>query len=214
MAHQQGAGGAAAHLSNPNQPAWKSMASTAEGQQKGEAWAKQAIWGNVPDDLKARYGSVDNMTSKQFTDMWKERGAQHGLTDAPTTAAAPADPKAGTVDVAAGAPAAPSAFDTRASAVPYHGVGGMFGPEYEASTTSATLSGPETQALNAIQPPAATAAPPVAAAVPAAPPPQPAAATVPPPPPAAPPAPPPQAAPPRRRRRRCRASTRPTACST
>jgi len=71
MIHQQGAGGYAAHMANPDQPAWKSMFSTAEGRAKGEAWAKKAIWGNVPDSLKAKYGSVDNITSRQFTeDVW------------------------------------------------------------------------------------------------------------------------------------------------
>ena len=187
MAHQQGAAGAAAHLSNPNQPAWKSMASTAEGQQKGEAWAKQAIWGNVPDDLKARYGSVDNMTSKQFTDMWKERGAQHGLTDAPAAAAAPADPKAGTVDVAGSAPAAApaaSAFDKGAPAVPVAGVGALQQPDTEAGTTATHTVDPATAALNAIQPPAVARPPVVAAATAASAPPQPAAAAVTPPAPA------------------------------
>lgn len=70
MIHQQGEGGAAAHLANPDQPAWKSMLSTGEGSKKGEAWAKKAIWGNVPDDLKAKYGSVDNISSKDFYSMW------------------------------------------------------------------------------------------------------------------------------------------------
>jgi len=98
---------------------------------------------------------------------------------------------AGTVDVAASAPAAPpSAFDSRARAVPYSTVGGMYGPEYEASTTGATLSGPETERLNAIKPPAAAAAAPPVAAAPAAPP-RPVATA--PTPPAAPPPPPPQA---------------------
>jgi len=70
MIHQQGEGGAAAHLANPDQAAWKSMLSTGEGKKKGEAWAKKAIWGNVPDDLKAKYGSVENITSKDFYSMW------------------------------------------------------------------------------------------------------------------------------------------------
>jgi hypothetical protein len=73
MIHQQGEGGAAAHLANPDQPAWKSMLSTGEGKSKGEAWAKKAIWGNVPDDLKAKYGSVDNITSKDFYAMWGQK---------------------------------------------------------------------------------------------------------------------------------------------
>lgn len=73
MIHQQGAGGAAAHWANPDRPAWQNMASTGEGRQRGEGWARQAIWGNVPSNLKAQYGSVDNMTSRQFTDMWASK---------------------------------------------------------------------------------------------------------------------------------------------
>lgn len=78
MIRQQGVGGADAHWRNPDQPAWKSMASTAEGRQKGERWAKQAIWGNVPDDMKAQFGSVDNITSGQFTAMWAEKVERFG----------------------------------------------------------------------------------------------------------------------------------------
>jgi len=71
MIHQQGEGGAAAHAANPDRPAWENMLSTGEGRAKGVAWAKKAIWGNVPDNLKAKYGSVENITSKQFTeDVW------------------------------------------------------------------------------------------------------------------------------------------------
>lgn len=70
MIHQQGEGGYAAHMANPDQPAWKSMLSTAEGRQKGENWAKAAIWGNISDQDKKKFGSVENVTSKQFTDYW------------------------------------------------------------------------------------------------------------------------------------------------
>ena len=73
MIHQQGAGGADAHWANPDRPAWQNMHSTGEGQSKGENWSKRAIWGNVPDDLKKQYGNVDNMTSKDFTDMWARK---------------------------------------------------------------------------------------------------------------------------------------------
>lgn len=73
MIHQQGEGGAAAHAANPDRPAWENMASTAEGRKKGAAWAKKAIWGNIPDSEKAKFGSVENVTSKQFTDMWSHR---------------------------------------------------------------------------------------------------------------------------------------------
>lgn len=81
MIHQQGEGGAEAHWRNPDQPAWKSMAGTAEGRQKGERWAKQAIWGNVPDDVKARYGSVDNITSGDFTKLWEDKVSRMGGDD-------------------------------------------------------------------------------------------------------------------------------------
>ncbi len=74
LAHQQGMGGAQAHLTNPDAPAWQNMASTAEGRRKGDGWAKQAIWGNVPDTLKAQYpGGVDSLTSRQFVDLWKSK---------------------------------------------------------------------------------------------------------------------------------------------
>lgn len=70
MIHQQGVGGSAAHWANPDAPAWQNMYSTAEGRKKGPGWARQAIWGNVPNDVKKKYGSVDNMTSRDFLDMW------------------------------------------------------------------------------------------------------------------------------------------------
>src|SRR5208337_539886 len=47
LIHQQGFGGYQAHTANPGAPAWQNMYSTAEGQQKGPQWAKQAIWGNI-----------------------------------------------------------------------------------------------------------------------------------------------------------------------
>jgi hypothetical protein len=74
LAHQQGMGGVQAHISNPDAPAWQNMASTAEGRRKGEGWAKQAIWGNVPDSIKAQYpGGVDSLTSRQFMDLWRSK---------------------------------------------------------------------------------------------------------------------------------------------
>ncbi len=73
LIHQQGLGGAMAHWSNPDAPAWQNMASTAEGRSRGAGWAKAAIWGNVPDNLKARYGSVENMTSRDFVEMWAHK---------------------------------------------------------------------------------------------------------------------------------------------
>jgi hypothetical protein len=78
LQHQQGVGGAAAHLANPEKPAWQNMYSTAEGRQKGPGWARQAIWGNVPSDVRKQYGSVDNITSGQFADLWNTKVARFG----------------------------------------------------------------------------------------------------------------------------------------
>lgn len=78
MVHQQGAGGYAAHLANPSAPAWQNMAGTGEGRQRGEAWAKQAIWGNLPDSAKRRFGSVENVTSSDFVAVWQNRLGQGG----------------------------------------------------------------------------------------------------------------------------------------
>jgi hypothetical protein len=78
LRHQQGAGGAAAHWRNPDAPAWQNMASTAEGRQRGPGWARKAIWGNVPSDVRSQYGSVDNITSRQFTDLWNTKVARFG----------------------------------------------------------------------------------------------------------------------------------------
>jgi hypothetical protein len=70
LSHQQGQGGIAAHLQNPDAPAWQNMLSTAEGRQKGEAWAKAAIKGNLPDALKSQ---SDTVTSAQFMQVWEQR---------------------------------------------------------------------------------------------------------------------------------------------
>lgn len=73
LLHQQGEGGFDAHYQNPARPAWQNMLSTGEGKQKGEAWAKKAIWGNIPNDLKKQYGSVENVTSQDFMNLWKSK---------------------------------------------------------------------------------------------------------------------------------------------
>jgi len=73
LTHQQGMQGLANHLANPNGMAWQNMAVTAEGQQKGEGWARKAIWGNVPSDLKWQFVSVDSLTSAQFIEVWRRR---------------------------------------------------------------------------------------------------------------------------------------------
>ena len=93
LMHQQGESGLAAHMRNPDAPAWQNMASTAEarGKRNGETWARRAIWGNVPHYLKKQYSSVDNMTSAQFMDLWNRKIER--TRDAPT----PSSPAQGTV---------------------------------------------------------------------------------------------------------------------
>jgi hypothetical protein len=72
--HQQGYQGCAFHYDAPQQLAWKNMFLTSEGQEKGEKWARRAIWGNVPADLKAKFkGGVEALTSGQFIALWTER---------------------------------------------------------------------------------------------------------------------------------------------
>lgn len=78
MIHQQGSAGSAAHWANPDLPAWQNMASTGEGRQKGEGWSKQAIWGNIPSDMKAKFGSVENVTSRDFVKMWSDKVQRFG----------------------------------------------------------------------------------------------------------------------------------------
>jgi hypothetical protein len=72
--HQQGYQGCAFHHAAPQQLAWKNMYLTSEGQEKGEKWARKAIWGNVPWDLKNKIkGGVAALTSGQFIALWTER---------------------------------------------------------------------------------------------------------------------------------------------
>ena len=72
--HQQGYEGCAFHYDAPQQLAWKNMYLTTEGQEKGAKWARKAIWGNVPWDLKKTIkGGVEALTSGQFIALWTER---------------------------------------------------------------------------------------------------------------------------------------------
>jgi hypothetical protein len=72
--HQQGYQGCSFHYAAPHQLAWKNMYLTVEGQERGEAWARKAIWGNVPSDLKDKIkGGVEALTSAQFIAIWTER---------------------------------------------------------------------------------------------------------------------------------------------
>ena len=72
--HQQGYHGCAFHHDAPHQLAWKNMYLTGEGQEKGEAWARKAIWGNVPSDIKNTIkGGLEALTSGEFIALWTER---------------------------------------------------------------------------------------------------------------------------------------------
>lgn len=73
MTHQQGEGGYAQHIAAPDAPAWQNMYATAEGRQKGPGWAKQAIWGNIPDSLKPQFGSVNNVKSQDLIDIYARK---------------------------------------------------------------------------------------------------------------------------------------------
>lgn len=78
MIHQQGWGGFNAHMQNPDRPAWENMASTREGRSRGDTWARRAISLNTLPAERRQYG--DNITSRQFMDMWTARvSREHGL---------------------------------------------------------------------------------------------------------------------------------------
>lgn len=94
MIHQQGEAGYASHVANPDAPAWQNMASTGEGRQKGERWAKQAIWGNIPDDVKERFpGGVESVTSGDFFNIWREKVERFGASGGEVKAAQAEAPK-------------------------------------------------------------------------------------------------------------------------
>jgi hypothetical protein len=88
MLHQQGEAGTAAHLADPDAPAWRNMYGTGEGRQKGPGWARQAIWGNLSPADRARFGSVENVTSRDFLDAWNRK-----VEGSPYTAMAEAPPE-------------------------------------------------------------------------------------------------------------------------
>lgn len=74
LIHQQGWRGAEEHVDSPNDLAWKNMCKTGEGKQKGLAWCKLAIWGNVPCYFKAQIkGGVEALTSGEFVNYWRDK---------------------------------------------------------------------------------------------------------------------------------------------
>ena len=70
MVHQQGLYGALAHISNPDDLAWKNF-QKASG--NSEAKSKEAVWGNLTAAQQAEFGSVDKMTSRDFIKTWQQR---------------------------------------------------------------------------------------------------------------------------------------------
>jgi Transglycosylase SLT domain len=87
LTHQQGQAGLAAHQANPDAPAWQNMYSTAEGRSRGQSWARQAIWGNIPSDMKSMFpAGVDSISSRQFMDLWQHKVAGTTPTNMPQSA--------------------------------------------------------------------------------------------------------------------------------
>lgn len=128
LEHQQGPSGYRAHMTNPDGLAWENVSPyyTAAGALKrgypsAEAYAKAAIWGNVPADVKKQFpGGVDTMTSADFMRIWGDRvsarmgGAGGGNSvqtaaaggDAPQSAPAPVR-RSGMAMAASAPPSAP-----------------------------------------------------------------------------------------------------------
>lgn len=127
LAHQQGPTGAVAHLTNPDQPAWK----TIRPYYKSDAVAKQAIWGNIPDRGGAFHkgmfpGGVDDVTSGAFGQGWISK-FENGLPGRPQVAA---NASSG----AGGQPTAPAAVSggmapDGASSTPQIGAGMLSGAD-------------------------------------------------------------------------------------
>jgi len=72
LIHNQGEAGYAAHVEDPDRPAWQSMYTTGEGQSKGAGWSKLAVRLNTPGGV-GQYGGIGEMTSGQFYDAWKAK---------------------------------------------------------------------------------------------------------------------------------------------
>jgi predicted GIY-YIG superfamily endonuclease len=73
MVHQQGIEGAIEHYEHPERVAWQSMCATSEGLLKGEHWCKRCIWGNLLPKWKRAFGSVENISSADFINLWTGR---------------------------------------------------------------------------------------------------------------------------------------------
>lgn len=69
MIHQQGEAGYGTHMDNPEGVAWKNV----RRYYNSDTVAKAAIWGNMTPAMKAKYGTVDNVKSEDFTQNWATR---------------------------------------------------------------------------------------------------------------------------------------------
>ena len=82
LTHQQGRGGLAAHVADPERLAWRSMWSTAEGRARGEGWAREAIWRNVPGGSPH---TAERITSGEFVEIWRAKVERRRLALTPAT---------------------------------------------------------------------------------------------------------------------------------
>lgn len=91
LMHQQGKAGAKAHLGNPDEVAWKNI----RRYYGSDRIAKKAIWGNVPTQYKKTFGSVNNITSRQFTQMWADKVGGDDRTVSASMTITPPEPNPG-----------------------------------------------------------------------------------------------------------------------
>ena len=91
LSHQQGRAGIAAHSGNPEGIAWKNIrpyytdaAAKRKGFKNGDAYAKAAVWGNLPPSAREKFQNVNNVTSGDFIKTWEGRVGRglrrHGYT--------------------------------------------------------------------------------------------------------------------------------------
>ncbi len=80
LAHQQGEAGLDAHLMRPDGIAWRNVRplyGDDEARRRnfadGDAYARAAIWRNVPGRERRRFAGVDEVTSGEFVEIWRRR---------------------------------------------------------------------------------------------------------------------------------------------
>lgn len=78
MIHQQGEAGGPAHAANPEGIAWQNI----RKYYSSDAMAKKAIWGNVPDNLKGQFGSVENVKSSDLISIYDSKLEGRGMVGA------------------------------------------------------------------------------------------------------------------------------------